>query len=505
MELFEEIRREYEQRGGSIHKIAKKFGVHRRVVRQAIKNAIPPERKKSPRPKPKLAFFQSFIDEILIGDKRNPRKQRHTAHRIWDRILAEQPEKSISESTVRTYVRWKKDQLGLSRHETFVPQSYSPGVEAQIDWYEAVADLDGERITLQVFCMRSMYSGAAFHRAYTNATQQAFLEAHEHGFRYFGGIFARLRYDNLSSAVKKILRGYRREETTRFISFRSHWGFESEFCTPARGNEKGGVESENGYFRRNHWVPVPVAADLESLNTALLAACRADEARVIGDRQQSVGFLMTMDRDSLRALPEESYDVAQDMLCDVNKHGCVVILTNWYSAPLRAATTAHVVIHADFVEIRHQGSCVARHPRSYGRQQKILSLEHYLDVLERKPGALAGSTPLQQRRDQGKWPKSYDELWQSLNKRHGRSGGTRQMIELLQLGKKHGFDSLQKAVENSLQLGCMDVAAIRHLLIQDQLPKSEHPALENIGPLSRFERPLPDLKEFDLLLKKEIH
>jgi transposase len=143
----------------------------------------------------------------------------------------------------------------LSGHEVFVPQSYDWGVEAQVDWYESYADLDGVRTKLQVFEMRSMASGGAFHRAYTHATQQAFLEAHELAFRYFGGVFRLLRYDNLSSAVKKILRGHRREETSRFIAFRSHWRYQSEFCNPARGNEKGGVEGEGGYFRRNHSQP----------------------------------------------------------------------------------------------------------------------------------------------------------------------------------------------------------------------------------------------------------
>jgi transposase len=105
--------------------------------------------------------------------------------------------------------------------------------------------------------MRSLASGAAFHRTYLHATQQAFLEAYESTFAYFGGVFRKLRYDNLTSAVKRILRKARREETARFIAFRSHWRFEAEFCTPAEPQEKGGIEGEAGYFRRNHWVPVP--------------------------------------------------------------------------------------------------------------------------------------------------------------------------------------------------------------------------------------------------------
>src|SRR6202158_339884 len=159
--------------------------------------------------------------------------------------------------------------------------------------------------------MRSMGSGAAFHRAYRRATQQAFLEAHEYAFGYFGGVFHTLRYDNLKAAVKKILRGFRREETVRFIAFRSHWRFASEFCTPAEPQEKGGVEGEVGYFRRNHWVPLPQARDLEDLNAQLLAACREDERRQIAGRHQTVGAAMIEERAQLLPLAEQDFELAE--------------------------------------------------------------------------------------------------------------------------------------------------------------------------------------------------
>ncbi len=175
-------------------------------------------------------------------------------------------------------------------------------MEAQVDWYEACAVLGGERVELQVFAMRSMASGAAYHRAYTHATQQAFLEAHELAFHYFDGVFKLLRYDNLKSAVKKILRGYRREETSRFIAFRSHWRFQSEFCNPARGNEKGGVEGEGGYFRRNHWVPLPQVRDLEELNAYLEQCCRQDQQRILEGRSETVGAAMLHEQPHLLPL-----------------------------------------------------------------------------------------------------------------------------------------------------------------------------------------------------------
>ena len=173
----------------------------------------------------------------------------HGASYLWQRIQHELPECNIAERTVRQYVQQRKAELGLKAREAFVPQSYAWGAEAQVDFYESHADLGGERVKLQVFAMRSMASGAAFHCAYRHATQQAFLEAHERAFAYFGGVFRKLRYDNLGAAVRKILRGHRREETARFIAFRSHWRFEAEFCTPAEAHENAYVESFNGKLR----------------------------------------------------------------------------------------------------------------------------------------------------------------------------------------------------------------------------------------------------------------
>jgi len=254
VELFERIRRAYEFEKKSIRAIARQCGVHRRTVRQAIANAIPPDRKTPQRPQPQMDEVKEFIKQLLEKDKKEPRKQHHTARRIFVRVGKEMPGIKVSERTVRKYVQQQKLTLGLDGREVMIVQSYNYGEEAQIDWYEAVAEIDGQRRTLQFFAMRSMASGAAYHRVYERATQQAFLEAHQMAFHYFDGVFRRLKYDNLTSAVKKILRGHRREETERFIAFRSHWQYEAIFCNPGAGHEKGGVEGEGGYFRRNHLV-----------------------------------------------------------------------------------------------------------------------------------------------------------------------------------------------------------------------------------------------------------
>jgi transposase len=499
VELFEQIRREYRFGVGTIRGVAKQFGVRRRIVRQAIASAIPAERKLPVRQQPKLEPVKEFIDEVLRADQQAPRKQRHTAHRIWQRVRQERAEVVVGESTVRHYVCRRKQELGMAERETFVPQSYDWGSEAQVDWYEAFANVMGEMRKVYCFAMRSMAGGGAFHRAYYHATQQAFLEAHEFAFRFFGGVFRRLRYDNLKSAVKKILRGYQREETERLIAFRAHWGFRTEFCNPARGNEKGGVEGEVGYFRRNHLVPVPQVKTLEELNELLLAGCRSDEQRRIAGQPHTVGEALRIEHEHLLPLLAEGFELAEISFPLVDGKGCVKVRTNCYSTPLKPGTRTQVKLLPVYVEVWQERELVARHERSFARHEQVLDLAHYLDVLERKPGAMAGSSPLKQWRERGRWPESFDRLRQSLRERHGLQAGTRAMIELLVLGKRHGWDPLREAVEESLALGCTDATAVQHLLAAHELGRSRTEPFELSG-LKRYDRPLPQMQEYDLLL-----
>jgi len=301
--------------------------------------------------------------------------------------------------------------------------------------------------------------------------------------------------------VKKILRGFRREETARFVAFRSHWQFEASFCTPGEGHEKGGVEGEVGTFRRNHLVPVPAARDLDDLNAMLLAGCREDEARLIDGREQTVGEALAIERQHLLPLAREGFDLVEVSFGQVTGLGCMKVRTNAYSAPLQPGTTAQIKLAAATVEIWYQGRCVARHARSYGRHQQILDLEHYLDVLEHKPGAFAGSKPLEQWRRAGRWPMTYDQFWGGLIERHGRQDGTRAMIELLQLGRRLGYGRLRRAIESALQLGCADAAAVQHLMASDGLAHQRPSLLLEVGNLlTQYERPLPEMHDYDHLL-----
>jgi hypothetical protein len=176
------------------------------------------------------------------------------------------------------------------------------------------------------------------------------------------------------------------------------------------------------------------------------------------------------------------------------------VLTNSYSAPLAAGMEVEAKIHATYVELWRQGKCVARHERCFGRQQKVLNLNHYLEALERKPGALAGSTALEQWRAQGKWPASFDRYWEVLRQRQGKQAGTRAMIEILLAGQKHGAGRLRQAIERALELGCSDKAAVEYLLTEEKLEKKKPEAIE-VGALLAYERPQPTMTAYDRLLR----
>jgi hypothetical protein len=243
--------------------------------------------------------------------------------------------------------------------------------------------------------------------------------------------------------------------------------------------------------------------DLAELNALLLDGCRQDRQRRIAGKAMEVGVTMEIERQHLLPLAEEGFELAETGFPTVDGKGCAKVRTNWYSTPVKPGTHVRARLLPAYVEIWHERKMVARHERSFGRYEQVLDLEHYLDVLERKPGALAGSRPLQQWRENGHWPETFDRLWRSLEGREGKQAGTRSMIELLQHGSRHGWERLKQAVQQALDIGCTDAAAVRHLLVSGQL---RHAPVERLAlsQLERYERPLPVMSDYDLLLNEVV-
>lgn len=503
VEQFEQIRRDRDREGLSIRALAERHGVHRRAVRQALASPLPPsKRTRQDRSAPKLGEYRELIDGWLVADIEAPRKQRHTAKRVWRRLVDEHGV-DVAETTVRDHVRKRRRALGLAARDVFVPQIHAPGVTAEVDWGQADVDLAGARTRVHLFFMRSCFSGAAFSMASPVETQQAFLEGHALAFEWFDGVFAEVRYDNLGSAVKQVLKGRRRVESDRFVAMRSHYLFESLFTTPglAGAHEKGGVEGEVGRLRRNHLVPVPQVASIAELNTRLLAACDGDLDRQIAGRPGTVGEQHALERPMLRALGDV-FDATEAAIVRVDAKALVTVRQNRYSVPVAlAGLRVCAAVGAREIVISHQGREVARHERLHGRFGTRARLDHYLELLWRKPGALQRSLALSQERDRGAWPGCFDEFWAALAGRYGASDAARQMVDVLMLCREHGPARVELAVRGALAAGAIDGGAVAVLARRSAAPSGPPARLEQLNArLTAHDRPEPDLAGYDALI-----
>ena len=392
VEYREAIRRAYFVDDKSIRQIAKDLDCSRITVRRAIASAEPLSYTlRNPRARPVLEPFAKRIAELLTESETNPRKQQFTAKRIFDLIASEGF--TGSESSVRKYVRAQRDEK--RRPEVFLPLEFDPGRDGQVDWGEALCIMDGKKCTVKLFYMKLCCSKRLFMMAFPAEKQEAFFEGHRAAFRYFGGVPQRITYDNLKTAVFKVFRGRRRDEQRAFVHFRSHYLFESRFCTPGQGHEKGIVEAGVGFGRRNFMVPIPNVATFEALNAHLLTACRRDDARRVKGQSQTIGEAFKAERTFLRLLPDRDYDCARVRPVVLNPFSQVVFETNRYSVPVEKRQRNLVLKAYPFhIEILGQDAVLARHERSYEREQDILDPLHYLSLLEERPGAFEHAKPI---------------------------------------------------------------------------------------------------------------
>src|SRR3954471_2586839 len=456
MDNWAEIRRRVLVDGLGKRAACREFDIHWDTLTKILAHPEPPGyRRTKPRPKPKLDPFLPVIHQILEDDKKAPKKQRHTAKRIFERLRDEHGYTGGKSIVKEAVAAWRG-----SRAEVFVPLAHRPG-EAQVDFGEAEITLDGQPTKVALFVMTLPYSDATFCCAFPRECTEAFLEGHVRAFEFLGGVPRRISYDNLKIAVAKVLGGRDRKLTAAFLRLKSHHLFESHFCRVRRPAGRGHVETLVGYARRTFLVPVPaVHGGLEPLNAELEARCRDDLSRKLWGKPAIKADRLDEERPALLPLPAEAFVAARVELRSVDSLSLVGFDSNQYSVPTEFAHRRVTAVGTvDEVRIVVGDRVVATHRRSWGREGVFYEPAHYLALLERKPGALDFAAPL------GGWelPVCFGVLRRRLEAEFA-GPGTRQFIQVPRLLEWAALKDLTQAVSRALELGVADADAVRLIL-----------------------------------------
>jgi len=456
VDLYARVRHAVRIEGISERAAADRFGINPRTVSKMLKFSVPPGyvRTKSPN-RPKLGDFIGVIDAILMADKDRPRKQRHTSKRIFERLRDEHGFTGKI-TIVKDYIAgWRQ-----RTQEMFVPLAHPPG-HAQVDFGEAIGMIGGVERKIHFFAMDLPHSDAIFVVAYPAETTEAFCDGHVRAFAFFEGVPQSILYDNTKIAVARILGDGRRQRTRVFSELQSHYLFTDRFGRPGKGNDKGKVEGLVGYARRNFLVPIPVFADFEALNAHLLTCCRRRLADRVRGHDSSIGERLEHDLAAFQRPLPAPYDA-----CD-KKPGCVNSLSlvryrmNDYSVPTAYGHRAVFVrgyVHE--VVISCGAEVIARHPRSYEREDFVFNPLHYLALLEQKTNALDQAAPL------ASWtlPEEFATLRRLLESRMGKSG-KREFVQVLRLMEVFDIHDVTFAVRDAIGRGAIGFDAVKHLVL----------------------------------------
>ena len=397
MDIYGEIRRLYAQENMSQRQIAKELHISRKTVNKYCEGACYPGiRAEYHREAPVITEeVMAFIRGCLEADKQvTNRKQHHTAHRIYTRLVEEIGFRG-SESNVRRVVRYLRGTL----NKAYVPLAFDPGEAMQIDWgaYEVMDN--GQAKKINAFCARLCYSCAPFVICYRRQNEEAFAEAIVEALEFFGGVPRRVIFDNAKVGVKEGS-GKHAVPQEAYKALASHYCFKTDFCNVRSGNEKGLVEGLVGWARRNFFVPLPEIDgefDLDAINAILRKRCEEYiEHHSIQSRKASVKELLTKERAALLPLPLKRYDTAQVIPDNVvSSSGIVRFKTNSYSVPIeRVGERVTIKAYAEKVDIYWRGKGIASHKRCYGRYEEVFVLEHYLPILTRKPRSILQARPV---------------------------------------------------------------------------------------------------------------
>ncbi len=455
MEQWSEIRRRVLVEGVSHRQILRETGMHWRTLQKILAHSEPPGyRQQQPRPRKKLGAYLERIAQILKTDQAMPRKQRHTAKRIWERLRTE------GFTGGYTVVKEAVRDLTHKQQEVFVPLVHPPG-EAQVDFGQAAVKVNGRLCKVAFFVMALPYSDAPFVMAFERECTETFWEGHVQAFEFFGGVPRRITYDNTKVAVAQIMGdGKERRLTQGFLQLKSHHLFDHHFCRVARGNEKGVVEGLVKFTRLNFFVPVPQVRDLAALNHELRQRCMEDQQRRLRGQAGSKAQLLAEDQKAFLPLPVTRFEACRKVSTQASSLSLVRFDRNDYSVPVRWAYHGIVVKgYWQEVVLCAAGGEVARHPRIWEAEQVRFEPLHYLALLETKPGALDHARPL------AGWtlPECFALLRRRLeSEREG--DGTREYIKVLRLLEKHPLPRLRQAVEQALQVGAITRDAVAQFL-----------------------------------------
>ena len=491
MEFWTEVRRRVLTGQLSKRAACRQYELSWHTLTKILAYEEPPGyRQKEPRRKPKLEPFLPIIHEILQQDREAPKKQRHTAWRILERLRAEHGFTggyTIVKDAVRA---WKQ-----GHQEVFLPLTHPPG-EAQVDFGEAIVKLAGQETKVALFVMTLPYSGAIFVRAFPRECTETFLEGHSQAFVFFAGVPYRISYDNSTIAVIEVLKGRERKLTREFLRLQSHYLFQEHFCLVRRANEKGHVERLLGYARRNFLVPVPEVASLAALNEILADRCRADLEHRTRGCSGTKGELLVEDQAAFLPLPRQPFEARRIDQVSADSQSLVRFDTNSYSVPVKYAhRKITVVATVDEVRLIYEDRLVARHPRCWQKEQYRFEPVHYLALLERKPGGFDHARPLE------RWqlPECFGLLRRRLEAEYG-GPGTRAFIRVLRLLESYRLVQLTDAVEYALDIDVIDPDSIRVIVEYRSQAPVELFSLDGRPELARVRVETTDISAYQSLL-----
>ena len=493
MEVYARVRRAVQVEGMSIRQAAREFGLSRKTIRKMLQYSLPPgyERKK-PVQRPMLGPWLGIIDQILVEDQSRPRKQRHTAKRIFDRLKTEHAFGG-GYTIVKDYVR----QARLRHKEVFVPLAHTPG-DAQADFGEALVVIAGVEQKAHFQCFDLPHSDDCFVIAFPAENTEAFLEGHNQAFAYFEGVPRTILYDNTRIAVLEIAGDGERKPTAAFSGLQSHYLFAAKFGRPGKGNDKGTVEGLVGYARRNFLVPVPRVASWEELNAHLREQCVKRRERKLWGHTESIGERFKRDQERLLPLPPAPLEACQQRTTRASSQALVRYETNDYSVPTEYGHRQVLVKAFVWEVVISAGSeVIGRHSRSYEREEMIFNPLHYLALLELKSNALDQAAPLQG------WqlPEEFVELRRQMEARLGKRG-RREYVQVLRLLETFSLPEVSAAVRQALRFPAIAFDAVKHLLLCALERRPPRLALENYPHLPLAEVALTRAADYQVLLEQ---